>query len=84
MNNVLRTTITVPESLWQETKYWALAKNKTVSALIRECLEEKMGKKIGGDKLSILDVAGSLNLGGKNPPSRSELYAKHIRNKIRA
>jgi hypothetical protein len=34
-------------------------------------------------KKSILELAGSLNLKGKEPSTRSEIYEKYLKDKIR-
>lgn len=83
MQLVQRTTITIPIPLWQAVRYAAVAKNTSVSALIRESLEEKIGKKsVDRRSSSLLSLAGRLKLGGKLPPTRRALYDKYLSRKM--
>ena len=65
MTYLMRTTITLPESLLEQAKYYAVANKTTVSRLIKEGLAIKIKAKINNKPKSILTLAGSINLGGK-------------------
>lgn len=83
MQLVQRTTVTIPTPLWQAVRYAAVAKNTSVSALVRESLEEKIGKHVADRKpRPLLSLAGVLKLGGKMPPTRRALYEKHLSRKM--
>jgi len=53
-----------------------------LSQLVRESLADRIQLNSSSSRNSILKLAGSLNLGGKQPPSRSELYEKHLKQKL--
>ncbi|MEK7622980.1 MAG: DUF6364 family protein [Patescibacteria group bacterium] len=82
MTYLMRTTITLPESLLEQAKYYAVANKTTVSRLIKEGLAIKIKAKINNKPKSILTLAGSINLGGKEPPTRNELYDSYLKQKI--
>jgi len=84
MSNLVRTTITIPESLLMQMRYWAIENKTNVSQLLRESVREKIGQNSKVKNKSILGLAGSLSLGGKNPPKRNKLYEKHLRQKMGA
>lgn len=84
MTYLMRTTITLPEPLLEQAKYYALANKTTLSQLIREGLTTKIKAKINNKPKSLLTLAGSLNLGGKEPPSRNELYDSCLKQKMGA
>lgn len=84
MTYLMRTTVTLPEPLLEQAKYYALANKTTLSQLIREGLTTKIKAKINNKPKSLLTLAGSLNLGGKEPPSRNELYDSYLKQKMGA
>ncbi len=79
---LIRTTVTLPEILIEEAKYYALTQKTSLSQLVRESLAEKIKSSLVKKPKSILGVAGSLDLKGKKPPKRSELYARHLKQKV--
>ena len=85
MSGLIRTTITLSEQLFQQARYYAVSQKITVSQLMREGLKIRIQKKqpiVDSSKKSFLELAGSLDLKGKAPPIRSELYEKHIKHKM--
>ncbi|MDZ7587343.1 MAG: DUF6364 family protein [Patescibacteria group bacterium] len=84
MTYLIRTTITLPEPLLEQAKYYAVINKTNLSQLIRESLTTKIRAKINNKPKSLLTLAGSLNLGGKEPPTRNELYESDLKQKIGA
>lgn len=83
MQFVQRTTITIPTQLWQAVRYAAVARNTSVSALVRESLAEKIGAQPADRKpRPLLSLTGRLKLGGKLPPTRHALYDKYLSRKM--
>ena len=82
MSEQQRTTIVLPQDLLYQAKIYALGNKTNVSWLIRDCLSERIKAKRSGKTKSILELAGSLNLKGKKPPARSEIYEGYLKNKI--
>ncbi len=80
MSNFQRTTIVLHQDLLEEAKLYALSNKTTVSQLLRECLIDKIRGRRLKKKKSILELAGRLNLGGKEPPKRNKIYEGHIKN----
>jgi len=80
MNNLIRTTINLPQDLYSDMRLYAASKNISLSQLVRQTVSEKLGKPQG--QKSILDLAGSLSLKGKTPPSRYQLYHSHVSRKM--
>lgn len=77
-----RTTIVLPQDLLDQVKIYALSNKTNVSRLIRDCLNEKIrGKRLGRTK-SLLELAGKLDLKGKEPPTRKEIYKIYVKKKI--
>lgn len=79
---LIRTTVTLPEILIDEAKHYALAQKTSLSQLMREGLAERIKSNLKTNQKSLLSVAGSLNLKGKRPLTRSELYEDHLKQKI--
>ena len=77
-----RTTVTLPDYLIEEAKYYAVSHKTNLSQLVRESLADRIQLNSSSSRNSILKLAGSLNLGGTQPPSRSELYEKHLKQKL--
>ena len=83
MTNIIRTCITLPEPLWQQARLYAAAKKTTLSYLIKEGLQHRIkGNYKGSKKHSFLELAGSLDLKGKEPPTRAESYEEHLKHKM--
>ncbi len=82
MTYLMRTTVTLPEPLLEQAKYYAFANKTTLSQLIRESLTTKIKAKINNKPKSLLALAGSLNLNGKEPPARNELYDSYLKQKM--
>ncbi|MBU1085724.1 MAG: DUF6364 family protein [Candidatus Beckwithbacteria bacterium] len=76
-----RTTVTLPDYLVEEAKYYAISQKTSLSQLMREGLTKRIKSSSTDESSSILKLAGSLNLSGVQPPSRSELYKKHVKQK---
>lgn len=60
MANLLRTTITLPEELLKRAKITAVSEEKTLSELIRESLEERIGKLSPPSKEELLSLMGTI------------------------
>ena len=81
----VRTTIVLPEEDVRLIKMLAAIHGLTMSDVIQEGL-----RRIGNDPLvkkskkkkGWWKVIGSLNLGGKEPPSRQEIYDRYLREKL--
>ena len=83
MNTLARTTITLPEHLLRTAKIAALHKNKPLSKLITEALEEKLiPKKRNLSIKSPAMILGKYSLGIKSKLRRKDLYAEHIKHKM--
>ena len=80
MQNI-RTTVLLPADLVVRAKIYAAQNQSSVSHLIRTSLQDTLSRTSAQPKKSLLEQAGSLDLGKKQPPTRSELYEKHT-NKI--
>lgn len=75
---LIRTTVTLPEALIKEAKYYAVTYKTNLSQLIRESLAERIKSRLKTKSSSLSSLAGTLDLKGKQPPIRSNLYKKHI------
>ncbi len=85
----VRTTIVLPEEDVKMIKILAAVHNLTMSQVIQKSIRNA---KTTLDKLEVskktkrgsilLKLAGSLNLGGKEPPTRQEMYDRYLREKI--
>jgi hypothetical protein len=82
MTYLMRTTITLPEPLLEQAKYYAVINKTNLSQLIRQGLAATLGIGIKTKKLSLLDLAGTLDLGGKEPPKRDVLYKTYVKQKL--
>ena len=80
MSNLIRTTINLDQPLYQEMRLYAASQNISLSQLIRQSVAQKLGK--NPYNKSILDLAGSLCLGGKKMPARSAIYQPHVKRKL--
>ncbi|MCL4390111.1 hypothetical protein M1345_01830 [Patescibacteria group bacterium] len=77
MNALVRTTITMPQDLYETLRLEAFQQRTSFSGIVQ--------KKLGGTRpkaSKLMDLAGKYNLGGKNPPSREELYDSYLRRKV--
>ena len=72
MQRLARTTITLPENLLRTAKIAAVHKNKPLSRLITEALEEMLNP----------SLLGKYSLGIKSKLHRKDLYAEHIKHKM--
>lgn len=82
MTYLMRTTVTLPEPLLEQAKYYAVINKTNLSQLIRQGLMATLGLGIKIKTASLLDLAGSLNLGGKEPPKRDSLYKTYVKQKL--
>ncbi len=84
MSNLVRTTISVPEDIYQQARITAAALKISLSGLITRILEEKIsGQKVQVSSAQAKKIIGSLDLGiGKIYQKRSDLYAKNPRAKV--
>jgi hypothetical protein len=80
----IRTTIVLPEEDVKLIKMLAASNGLTMSEVVQRRIHQtdlqtgKAGrKKVGGWRA----LAGSLNLGGKEPPTREQLYDDYFREK---
>ena len=84
MQNLVKTTVTIPEETLLLIKYLALQRNTSVSEIFREALREKVNlpKKIsgGGNPMRHLGVF-SIGI-DKIYNKRSDLYDEHIKRKM--
>jgi len=85
MADMVKTTITVPEDLFQEIKLTAVAEKTTLSNIFREGAALRIGRKLGKTKLgkNPMRFAGILRGGiDKIYHKRSDLYDEHLRRKM--
>ncbi len=84
MSDLVRTTITIPESIYNQIKILAAYKGKSVSSFVTEVLNEKIkGKKILKKKIDPMSTLGVFSLGGKEPyKHREELYDDYLKEKM--
>ena len=83
----IRTTIVLPEEDVRLIKVLAATHGLTMSQVVQKSVrsagnlsEEKLRTK--KKRLGWRAVAGSLNLGGKEPPSRQEMYDRYLKEKF--
>lgn len=83
MHKITRTTITIDENLLTQAKLHAIKNKTSVSKLIQNSLQQHIRT---SDKQSpnpsVLQLAGRLNLKGKTPPTRKQIYDQHLQNKM--
>ena len=85
MNQLVKTTITIPEDLLQTVKLTAVHSKTTFSHVIRDALEDyirkpKKQKIVKKDPMRLL---GKFKLGIKVPyKNRSDLYDEHLQRKM--
>ena len=78
-----RTTVNVPAQLLKDAQLYGIEYNITFTDLVIESLSEKIKQPPQPkSKKSLLDLAGTLNLGGKEPPTRQEMYDQYIDEKM--
>lgn len=59
MDNLIRTTITLPKNLLRKAKVVSVAEDKNLSELIREALEKRIAKKeTKAGEVDLLSLAG--------------------------
>ena len=83
----IRTTIVLPEEDVRLIKMLAAAYGLTMSEVIQEGVkkikhEPLTQKKTSEKKRGWWKVIGSLDLGGKEPPKRQEMYDRYLREKL--
>lgn len=76
MKNPVRTTITLPENIFQEARLLAVTQKTSFSGLIRKLLEKQNILKT--DSISHIEL-GKYKLGLKNKLSRKEIYADYLK-----
>ena len=79
MNTLYRTTITIPQKIYQRTKIRAAYSNKSVSKFISELLKGTT------DKGYVKDVVlpfGKYSVKGEKKIIREKLYGSYLRHKI--
>lgn len=80
----LRTTIVLPEEDIKMIKILAATHKLTMSEVIQKSIQEAdqiIRRKKSVKKSGWWNVVGSLDLGGKEPPSREELYDRYYKEK---
>jgi len=74
-------TLSLPKPILRKAKALALRKDKSLSALIRESLEEKIRKDTGyteamEKEIKLMENGLPLGTGGRMPCSREELHER--------
>lgn len=74
-------TLSLPKTMLKKAKVLALKEEKSLSALIRESLEEKIRKDTGYKEamereISLMEKGLFLGTGGRRPCSRGELHER--------
>jgi hypothetical protein len=74
-------TLSLPKSILKKAKALALKEEKSLSALIRESLEERIRRSIGykkamGTEIRRMERGLHLGTGGRIPCSREELHER--------
>lgn len=83
MNNLVKTTITLPEDLLQTAKLVALQERKTLSALMREAVNDRVYKPKMRAEKKPMRFMGVYKLGIKKIYNkRSDLYDEHLKRKM--
>lgn len=82
----VRTTIVLPEEDVRLIKILAANHGLTMSEVVQQSVRNASRKKVlAQDKKArisgFLKLAGSLDLGGKEPPTREELYDRYFKEK---
>lgn len=84
MQNLVKTTVTIPEETLLLIKYLALQRGTSVSEIFREALREKVNlPKKAAKKKDPMRLLGKLSIGiDKIYNKRSDLYDDYIRRKM--
>lgn len=74
-------TLSIPKAVLKKAKVLALKEEKSLSALIRESLEDKVRKDTGYKEamereISLMEKGFNLGTGGHRPCSREELHER--------
>jgi metal-responsive CopG/Arc/MetJ family transcriptional regulator len=74
-------TLSLPKAMLKKAKMLAMKKEKSLSALIRESLEEKIRKDTGYKEamereIRLMEKGFNLGTGGRMPCSREELHER--------
>ena len=83
----VRTTIVLPEEDVRLIKVLAATHGLTMSEVVQEGIKKIKSEPFDKNKLlrkkkGWWKVVGSLNLGGKEPPTRQEMYDRYLREKF--
>lgn len=79
MNGLVRTTITLPNDLYESLRLQAFQQKMSFSGIVKKKLGDRVIKKKTG---GLLSLAGKYNFGKINPPKREEIYDSYLRNKM--
>ena len=84
MQNLVKTTVTIPEETLLLIKYLALQRNTSVSEIFREALREKVNlPKKEAKRKDPMRLLGRFSIGiDKIYNKRSDLYDEHIKRKM--
>lgn len=87
MAKLVKTTVTIPEHMLQRAKIKAIEEKTSLSALIRQALENRLSltqpKRKQLKKRDPLRFLGTFSIGIKVPyKHRSDLYDEHIKRKM--
>lgn len=83
MKKLIRTTITLPEDIYQQAKIKASLMRESFSAYVASSLQQRMSQmRVIKEKNNPKNVMGVFSLGIKKLPKREKLYEKIIRKKL--
>ncbi|OGF99617.1 hypothetical protein A3D78_04580 [Candidatus Gottesmanbacteria bacterium RIFCSPHIGHO2_02_FULL_39_14] len=87
MADMVKTTIMLPEDILREAKITAVNEKTTLSKVIRESLETRLGKTIRTRNIKQnkdpLRFLGAFSIGIKVPyKHRADLYEEHLKRKM--
>ena len=83
MNNLIRTTITIPEDLYEQLRAASFYQKKSISALIREGVIKVIAYKKIPAGSGIRKLKGKYAIGGKKSEfNRKEFYEEIIKQKM--
>lgn len=83
MNMLIRTTITIPASLFEQMREAAYQRKTTISGLMRDTMQKSLKAQTVSGTLAKLQ--GTYAVGGKRAVvSRKDLYETHLRKKVSA
>ena len=84
MSNLVRTTITVPEPIYNQARMLATSRGESFSSFIAGILNQRIkGKKKREKVKNPLSTLGKYSLGDSAPyKNRGELYDEHLKRKM--